>query len=234
MRMSMSTTSGARLPARPPRAPSAASPTTSMSGSASRIMRKPLRTSSWSSAMHDRIILRPGQRQADAHREPASGGGAASSSPPRSARARASRSARGRRAARARLRAGAVVDDLELDASGRSRRASARRAAAMPAHVRQRLLHDPVGGRSTPAGRARPARPRSVSSTREAGRARCRAAFEPEPGLRARRRVPVAPRRTPSSRRSSTRASRPVISIERKARRPLGIASSTPPRPACA
>ena len=57
MRTSISTTSGSqpRRPAPRPRAPSAASPTTSRSAFVSRIMRKPPRTSAWSSAISTRM-----------------------------------------------------------------------------------------------------------------------------------------------------------------------------------
>ncbi len=57
IRMSMSTTSGASSSARATAsAPSTASPTTVMSGSASRIIRRPVRTSSSSSASRTRIM----------------------------------------------------------------------------------------------------------------------------------------------------------------------------------
>ena len=59
MRMSMTITSGAALAACSIASrPSAASATTSMSGSPSRIMRKPARISSWSSTIRTRIVIR--------------------------------------------------------------------------------------------------------------------------------------------------------------------------------
>src|SRR5215469_6622356 len=59
IRTSISTTSGCRaLGMRTPVAPSAASPTTSMSGSASRIIRKPRRSRDWSSTSRTRIMGR--------------------------------------------------------------------------------------------------------------------------------------------------------------------------------
>ena len=60
MRTSISTTSGAVSPARSTASsPSPASPTTSRSGSALRISRKPALTSAWSSASRTRIMRRP-------------------------------------------------------------------------------------------------------------------------------------------------------------------------------
>src|SRR5690348_3785425 len=57
MRMSMSTSDGrSRWPRSTASRPSAASPTTSTSGAASSSLRKPARTSAWSSAMRTRVL----------------------------------------------------------------------------------------------------------------------------------------------------------------------------------
>ena len=67
MRMSISTTSGfSRRASSTASTPSAASPMTSRSSSASRIILKPARTSAWSSAIRTRTVLMPrprGQRR---------------------------------------------------------------------------------------------------------------------------------------------------------------------------
>jgi hypothetical protein len=65
MRMSSSTTSGTvSVTTRTPAAPSAASPTTSMSGSAASTMRRPVRTIAWSSTRTTRMLMRPPPRVA--------------------------------------------------------------------------------------------------------------------------------------------------------------------------
>ena len=66
MRTSMRTTSGRSRPVwRTASAPSTASPTTSRSGCACRIMRKPMRSSSWSSASRMRMLIgAPSERAA--------------------------------------------------------------------------------------------------------------------------------------------------------------------------
>ena len=75
--------------ARPPRRPSAASPTTSMSGWALRIIVSPVRTISWSSATSTRMLMpaRPFGGRTAVTVQPRSGFGPASQVPPsRSAR----------------------------------------------------------------------------------------------------------------------------------------------------
>ena len=93
MRMSASTTSGRSRRARSrAAAPSAASPTTAMSGWASRMSRKPLRTSSWSSAIRIRVRV----MAVDADTAPAAGpdsGRVASTRQPPCARAGGQRAA---------------------------------------------------------------------------------------------------------------------------------------------
>ena len=154
--------------------PSAASPTTSRSGSLSRIMRKPGRTSAWSSTSTtaDHGASASGKRART--RQPPPGRGPAVSVPPNMpTRSRMPTSpcppaplrdaalprpsSRPRRRRRRRQRGGR-----------RRRRRRARRAA----YVGQRLLDDPVGAERRPpagAGRAEVVGPRCARSTGEVG-----------------------------------------------------------------
>ena len=167
MRTSMRTTSAARRRARATAStPSAASPTISMSGSASRIVRSPRRTTAWSSASRTRIG-RHGARAALAGagstactRQPRpSGLGPASSRPPTSAaRSRIPAMPLPRPAGPAR-RAPSSVDVDERLAVGQVDRDGGPRRAGVARDVRQRLLDDPerrglhVGGQRV-VGRA--------------------------------------------------------------------------------
>ena len=89
IRMSITTTSGRRRRRRRPRLPSAASPTTSISGWSSRIIRNPVRTSCWSSTSRTRMVMSRRPRRglgvigsvADTRKPP--GAGPASSRPPK-------------------------------------------------------------------------------------------------------------------------------------------------------
>ena len=164
----MSATSGRRVRARSSASwPSPASPTTSMSSCASRIIRKPARTSAWSSAMSTRIIAaRAGCGRGRRSRRAGPGRRRACRRRPR--RARASPRARGRRRCRCRA------------CGGRRRRSrhhrgvvvaqddrGARRAGVL-ARVRERLLDDPVQ-RQLDAARQRPRRPLDAQLDRHAG-----------------------------------------------------------------
>ena len=201
----------ASRPASTASTPSAASPTTSMSGSASRITRKPLRTSAWSSAISDadhvgvseRAAVRGRRSRRRVRRRPRA-------CRRRARPARASRSVRGPAVARS-ARPCAVVDDLELDrVAARSGRRPRRRRPGVLERVGQRLLHDPVGG-EVDAGRAAARGSPSIAQLdRQPGRrapARRAIGSEPSPGCGAIAELLVARRGAcPSSRRSSTSA----------------------------
>ena len=100
---------------------------------------------------------------------------------------------------------------------------SARRRAGVAQRVRERLLHDPVGGQVDARGQrgrvgrdlARARRPRG--RRRAAARRARRAGRGPAAGAPARRRRPAARRRAAGAARAS--ASRPADSIERSAAR---------------
>src|SRR3954447_21264151 len=153
--MSMRTTSGRnRAVWRTASSPSIASPVTSRSGSNSRILRRPTRTSGWSSAISTAVMAGSPGRQQDAEPEPAvlhrsrlelpAGQGAPlpDADQPLPAAGDVAR------------RAGPVVGDLELEAS----RTVPDTDVDLPApgvleRVGESLLHDPVGGHLDPAGK---------------------------------------------------------------------------------
>ena len=140
-----------------------ASPTTSMSSSASRIIRKPPRISAWSSAISTRMVTaaRPvaGDREPRTDEEPAAGTRARSSSvaaeerhalahPDQAVAARRRPPAAGPR----RRRSTSSVDRLAAVAQQRRARGA---VPAVLQRVRERLLDDAIGGQ-VDAGRQRP------------------------------------------------------------------------------
>ena len=196
---------------RPPRAPSSASPTTSMSV---------LRLEDHAGSRRGRA---PGRRRArpDRRRAPSSGqpGAHARSRRRRAARprarrrrarrARASRRARGRRRGRSPA-AGAVVDDLDLERVGAVAQRAPRRARSpgVLERVRERLLHDPVGGQ-VDARRQRPRLALDAQLDRQPGAAHLREQRVElvERPAAARARAPRRPSRSrPTRRRISTSA----------------------------
>ena len=154
------------------------------------------------------------------------------------ARARASRPGRGRRRRRRRVRAPGPRSAIS-SSSARSRPAHAhvgRRGAGVLERVRQRLLHDAVGGEVERRRAAGAARRRRCSATGSPA-ARARSTSAPSSRMRRLRRARRRPRRrrrsTPSSRRISASASRPVRSICAAASiGARGIAVEDPPRAA--
>ena len=235
--MSISTTSGSssRAPAATASSPSAASPTTRRSGSASSSARNPARTSAWSSASSTpdhagtRSCQREPGRDPEAAVRPRTARRACRRAPP--ARSRMPQQARSPSPTLGRG-AGAVVDAprrpagrLATQPDGRGRR------PGVPADVGQRLLHDPVRGqldgpgsgrrrsrhRSTGRPAARRAGPASTSSSSAVQR-RAPALRGASPVVRAARRAPCAPRRarpgwppgSPSARGGPARAARPA------------------------
>ena len=135
-----------------------------MSSCSSRIIRKPSRTSVWSSAIstRDHVLARNGSR-ARTRKPPCSGGaGLELAAEERGTLAHADQTVP---AGRRRRRARAVVVDLELQRVGREahEHLSLRRACVLE-RVRQRLLHDPKRRKIDP-GRQRPRVPSTTSST---------------------------------------------------------------------
>ena len=203
------------------------------SGSISRIIRKPVRTSVWSSTIRSRIGASSGpgscrlQRQRGHQLEPT-----CRPRPARRANRRRRRRAPACPAARCRARvrgraAGrrAVVADgqLELVMAVGDRHVCAARAAGVPQGVGQSLLHDPVRrevqSRSELAGGARRPTPRPAARPRgtcpraaRAGPARAAAPARASP-------QPSSPRSTATIRRISARASRPTSSTVSRASR---------------
>ena len=235
IRMSQSTTSGrvARMSCIPAR-PSAASPTSSRSSSDSISVRRPVRTSAWSSTTSD-----------PDHRRPTDGISARTSKP---AVGRA-RPRRTRRAARPAARMPPMPrpsltsppcpssTTTTTNAPARSRHLDrGGRRSAVTQHVRQRLLHDEVGdGAGRPRRRPhpcrsgpRPARPHGRGDQRRARSARpLRTVRCPGPGSGASR---------TSSARSASSDSRlaPTDREQRLAGPSPGRASSTcSATPAC-
>src|SRR4051812_2876703 len=152
--MSMRTTSGRnRAVWRTASSPSIASPVTSRSGSNSRILRRPTRTSGWSSAISTAVMAGSPGRQQDAEPEPAvlhrsrlelpavQGDPLPDADQPLPAAGDVAR------------RAGPVVGDLQLEAP----RPVPDTDVALPApgvleRVGEPLLPAPVGGQLDPAG----------------------------------------------------------------------------------
>ena len=175
----------------------------------------PPRTSAWSSARSTRITAaaaaawrgrrsrRPGPRRLRARRH-------------RPAPARACRPGRARRRPRGAVGAAAVVADASSSASRPSvERTSAAAPGRVLAHVRERLLHDPVG-REVEARRAALAARRPDSQLDRQRRRRA-------PARRARRAAPSAGLRCellPSSLLRSTPSSRRISASASPARRP--------------
>src|SRR5213076_112 len=147
MRMSISTTSGrSRRASVTASSPSPASPTTVVSGSVSKIFRRPTRTSAWSSAIRTVVI---GSAAGRARRSRRSAAGVEAAAVERHTLAHAHEAVP---AGCCRRRgSGAVVGDLELERVRRVADLDPRpRLARVLQRVRQRLLHDPVGGQLDP------------------------------------------------------------------------------------
>ena len=198
---------GARA-ASTPACPSAASPTTSMSGSSSRIIRNPVRTSAWSSTSSTRI--------ASCRRPPASdraaggactrkpvGVGPASKSPPYSADplAHADQAATAVPALSPMSRRPLPPSSVDLDLE-RARLVGepdpGPGAARVLERVGERLLDDPVGGQLDAGVERRGARPPSTArpAGRPRGPPRSSSPRRSRPGIGAGRVVAVAsPRR---------------------------------------
>ena len=165
MRMSISTTSGSQLGARArrPRAPSPASPTTSMSGCALEDHAEP--------APHQRLVV--GDEDADHVTRRPSGSRAWTAKPPPRARAAAQLAAVERDplphpdkpvAARRRSPTGRPPSFSTRTSRRRGRSGPGRDGARVPRvleHVRQRLLHDAVRGELNARGKAGRTAPRS-------------------------------------------------------------------------
>ena len=149
MRMSISTTSGRnRRASETASSPSPASPTMSVSGSASRILRRPTRTRAWSSAIRTRRH-RIGSRTRTAN--PPLGCRPASRLAAVECHALAHADEPVTAARDWRRVAGAVVGDLELERVRAVANVDARaRLTCVLERVRQRLLHDPVGRQLDP------------------------------------------------------------------------------------
>ena len=246
MRMSISTTSGfSRRPCSTACRPSAASPTTSRSSSASRIILNPARTSAWSSAIRMRTLIRAppcgrGRRRAASAASSSSAAAAsrgpgsrrrAAARPParrrRGSRARACRRARGRRP---RPRRGGARPAAGSAISSRSSR-------VVPAHAAPRALPPPYlsafvsaswttryAARSRPAGSAR----RSPSTCSSTGR--------PRPRERVDERAEAVERRLRGelARRPRRRAARRAGGASRPAPRGRCARSARPRRPRAA
>ena len=193
-------------------APSAASPTTTMSGWAASSAPKPCRTIAWSSAISTLIMRRcppAGVRQRRRHRVAAVGRRPGGQRRRRAARpAPACRPARARArpapAAPARRRSGAAVARPRTVEPVRRRSRTGDRAPAapgrVPGRVGQRLLHDPVRGQ-----------PDRLGGTARSGR-----------------RAPVAASTAhagPLGGRRPARAARPGRAAARSARRPSRCAA---------
>ncbi len=213
-------------------APSPASPTTSRSGRASRIMRKPPRTSAWSSASTTRMLTE----------RTSSGSARARGSRRRSpARPRACRPAspRARACPRCRGRSRRLTDCCRRDRrraisssstpAARADRHLGAARARVPQRVRERLLDDPVRRQVDAGGqRAERRRPRcgSVTSSPAARSATASSRDAREPGLRRPRLVvhPSGRREQPAQTPRAPRA--PLASIERSAARAWSGCSS--------
>ena len=190
----------------------------SMSGCASRIMRKPVRSSGWSSASRtrDHAAPRPSARRACDAPAAVRARARPRACRRRRPRARACRSGPARPVGARGARRRAVVGDLDLDAVGVVAQADAARVRPAPACLSVLVSASwtmPVDGQLAPAPSAAGRRPTVSSVHRQAGRADLleqRVELR-QPGLgRAARPSPSSSRRTPSSRRISVSAWRPV------------------------
>ena len=223
-------------------APSPASPTTSMAGSTSKILRRPARTRGWSSTSRTPIRHRAapssGSRARD--REAAAGArpGVELPAVQRDPLPHADQPVpAGRRSAPA---PPAVVGDLDPQLAGAvaGSRTRTRRRRRVLERVGQRLLHDAVGrhvqpGRQRPRLARRPAARPASPACAHARRPGRRAGPAPAAG-RSSGSLVVA-RRTPTSRRSSASVERPGRSICTSASRVRAASSPRASRsaPAC-